>query len=140
MKTVFVFMAASALVVLSACSSPGRRIAENEAAFDTYPSAVQSKIRAGEVDIGFTQEQVRMALGKPDGTSTRTTVAGMSEVWIYRKGGGPSLGFGFGMGSGGGSTSVGTGVGVSTGGRGGDDSTRVIFEAGRVSAIERAER
>jgi hypothetical protein len=41
-----------------------------------------------------------------------------------------------GVGGGGGSTAIGTGVGVTTGGDQGDDKVRVVFEGGKVSAIE----
>ncbi len=135
MKASFTVIALCGLVFVSACSSPGRRIAKDQGAFDSYPAEVQAMIRDGRIDLGFTREQVRMALGKPDATSTRRTAAGNAEVWIYRDGGrSPRVGLGLGFGSGG----FGTGVGVSTGSRGADNSTRVVFEGARVAGIEEA--
>lgn len=125
-------------LILTACSSVSSRIARNREAFDSYPLAVQEKITRGEVDVGFTEEQVRLAMGDPDRVSTRTTADGVSEVWSYRsKKGRFSVGVGVGVFGGGGSTRVGTGVGVNTGGdRYDDERLRVVFERGQVSAVE----
>ncbi len=101
--------------------------------------AVQEKVQAGKVDLGFTQEQARMALGNPDRTYTRTTNDGTSEVWAYQDRS-PRFGFGLGVGSGGGSSSYGGGVAMSTGGNRDDDALRVVFEGGRVSALESAKK
>lgn len=76
-----------------------------------------------------------MALGDPDRRYTRTTAQGTSEVWAYRDRA-PRISLGLGIGGGGGSTAVGAGVGLTSGDRA-DDRVRVIFEQGRVSAIER---
>jgi hypothetical protein len=51
---------------LAACGSPHTRIKKNQQLFDTYPSSTQELIRAGQVEVGFTMEQTRMALGRPD--------------------------------------------------------------------------
>ena len=133
-------VAASCVLVFAGCSSsPKSRISKNQAAFNTYPADVQTKIRAGEVAVGFTAEQVTLAMGKPDNVYKRTSSAGDSEVWVYKKSS-PSLGFGLGFGTGvGSSSSVGTGVGVGTGG-GEDERARVILTGGRVSAVEKMER
>ncbi len=127
-------------VLLAGCSTVASRIDRNRAAFESYPLAVQEKIAQGEVDVGFTPEQVRMALGEPDRVSTRTTADGVSEVWGYRsKRPRFSVGVGVGVFGGGGSTRVGTGVGVNTGGdRYEDERLRVVFERGEVSAVETA--
>lgn len=121
----------------AACSSPSSRISQNQAAFDSWPAAVQEKIRAGKVDTGFTAEQVTTALGKPDHAYTRTTATGTTEVWAWSNNR-PSIGFGIGV-AGGSSTGAGVGVGsgVATSGDRNDDRIRVIFDHGIVSAIER---
>lgn len=122
------------LIAAGCASTPAQRIA-GSSAFDTYPSAIQEKILAGEVDVGFTEEMVRLALGKPDQVSRRQTSDGESEVWSYmdRK---PRLSFGFGVGGGSGRTH--TGAGVMVGGRDWSDGaqTRVIFREGTVTAVE----
>lgn len=123
------------LLGLAACGSPASRIRSDQSSFDRYPAEVQEKIRAGQIAIGFTPEQVQMALGKPSRSSVRETGTGSSEVWSYSESK-PGLSFGLGTFSGG-STSVGGGVSVGSGGST-DEKLRVVFEGGRVSAIEQA--
>lgn len=121
--------------LFAGCSTTSSRISKNQSLFDTFPAEVQAGIRAGKVDIGYTPEMVMMALGEPSRRYTRTTQNGSSEVWAYQSKA-PSVSLGLGIGSGG-RTSIGTGVGVSTGDRR-DDKVRVIFEGGKVSAVEQA--
>ncbi|MFH1498114.1 MAG: hypothetical protein ABII82_09850 [Verrucomicrobiota bacterium] len=124
--------------VLSGCqSTPEKRIAKNQTAFESMPAEVQLKIRKGEVAVGFTEQQVRLAKGEPDRIGRRTTGAGESVVWTYEK---RSGGLGFGLGIGGGSGGLGGGVGVSTGGGRTDVDARVVFEGGVVTAVENRER
>jgi hypothetical protein len=131
-----VLIASLVLIAAGCASTPAQRVA-GSSAFDTYPSAVQEKILNGEVDVGFTEEMVRLALGNPDRVSRRETSAGDSEVWSYeeRK---PRFSLGFGVSGGGGHTHTGAGVMVGSGGRDWSDGakTRVIFREGKVTAIE----
>lgn len=125
------------LTALAACSTtPESRIGKQQSTFDGYPAEVQQKIRAGEVAVGFTPEQVRLALGEPSNVTVQQTDKGEAEIWAYRESS-PAFSFGVG-GFSGGSTSVGGGVGVGTGGDRNEDRIRVRFEAGRVAAIEQA--
>ncbi|WP_052360977.1 hypothetical protein [Geminisphaera colitermitum] len=128
---------AALISLLAACSSPSSRIAKNQAAFDTWPVELQEKIRAGEVATGFTQEQVTMAMGKPDRAYTRTTAAGTTEVWAWQSSR-PSIGFGIGI-AGGSSSGVGVGVGsgIATSSDRNDDRLRVVFDRGIVTAVEK---
>jgi hypothetical protein len=136
MKTALQFTFMILLASLAACSGIDSRIDSNRSAFDTYPPDIQQKIRAGSVDIGFTAEQVRMALGDPDHRYTRQTAEGTLDVWGYRDSG-PSFSFGIGGGSFGGSTGLGGGVGVSTGTDYVEDKTRVVFQGDRVTSVEK---
>ena len=122
-------------LVLAGCSTPDSRIAKNQSAFAAYPADVQAKIRAGQVEPGFTPEMVQLALGEPLRKTTRQTEAGDAEVWIYPERG-PRFSFGLGVSSGGGRSGFGTGVGLSTGGYEPDEGMRVEFRDGKVSAIE----
>jgi hypothetical protein len=132
-------LALAALMLGAGCaSSPGSRIAKNRAEFEGYPPAVQAAIEAGRVEVGFTPAQARLALGSPDRVVTRTTATGSAEVWVYEDKG-ASMGFGLGVGLGGGP--VGGGVGVGAGGRDtARERLRVVFEAGRVSAVEQVSK
>lgn len=126
-----------AVLVLAACSSTNTRISEQQSTFDTYPPDVQQKIRAGTIDVGFTQDQVRLAVGEPSRRYTQQTAGGESEVWAYSKSS-PSFSFGLGAGSFGSGVGGGVGLGTSTGGNS-DDKLRVTFVAGRVTVVERTQ-
>ena len=126
-------LAAVGLAVAGCRSTPEKRIAKNEAAFAAMPAEVQAKIRAGQVEVGFTPQQVELAKGKPDRVVRRTTARGEEQSWIYEK---RASGLGFGLGVGGGSGGMGGGVGVSTGGRGPDVAYVVNFSEGVASSVE----
>ena len=71
-------------VFLTACAStPQTRIAASPALFATFPENVQANVRSGRIEVGYTKEMVRMALGNPNHVYTRQTAAGASEVWAY---------------------------------------------------------
>ena len=139
MKPRFLFLAGASLLFAAGCSTTDSRISKNAGLVAGWPVDVQEKVRAGQVAVGFTPEQVRVALGEPGRTMTRVEAQGAREVWVYFESA-PKFSFGIGVGGGGGGTSVGGGVGVSTGGRGDRELRRVIFEGGRVSAIEEVKR
>lgn len=60
-----------------------RRIAENQQMFDSFTPEIRKKISVGQIDIGFTEDMVRIAWGKPDHVFIRTTKNERSTVWIY---------------------------------------------------------
>jgi hypothetical protein len=135
--------ALGAALLLAGCSTVDSRIARNREAFNSWPPAVQDKVVVGQIDIGFTADQVRVALGEPDRVFTRTTADGTLQVWSYRERG-PRIGFGVGVGVGSfgnrggsfGSVGIGTGGGYLD-----DEKLGVVFDpAGRVSSIETRER
>ncbi len=138
MKTRIALATIVCALAFAGCSTPDSRIERNSAAFAGYPPAVQAKIRAGEVEVGYSEEMVQMALGKPDRTFRRQTAKEETVVWAYADKT-PTLGFGFGIGSGGHHSGGGVAVGTSTGGDRGD-RLRVIFKEGKVTAIERLDR
>ncbi len=76
-------LAALAVLSLACASTPAGRIEKNQALFDSYPADVQAMIRAGKVDLGFDQEMVRFAPGKPDETVTEVTDEGETLMWGY---------------------------------------------------------
>ena len=125
------------LLVLAGCATtPAERIAQNHAAYASWPPDVQARVKAGEVAPGFTPAQVRMALGEPDHIYSRTVANDTAEVWGYRSHQ-PRISVGLGVMGGGGSTRVGGSTVVSSGGPYLDEILRVVFEEGRVSAVEK---
>jgi hypothetical protein len=70
-------------LLLAGCATPERRIQQNQALFDSFPVAAQARIRGGQIDLGFTTEMVRIALGEPQRKLLRRTPGGEGEVWLY---------------------------------------------------------
>ena len=68
---------------LAGCSTPGSRIKDNPELFGSLPEEVQAKVQSGQIGIGFSQDAVFLALGKPDREYTRTTATGQVVVWSY---------------------------------------------------------
>jgi hypothetical protein len=139
MKTKMPLVISVLVLGLAGCSTVDSRIAKNREVFNTWPAAVQDKVVVGQIDIGFTPDQVRVALGEPDRVFTRTSGDGTSQVWSYRDRG-PRFGFGVGIGMGSFGSHGGSFGGVSLGTGGGyrdDEKMGIVFDAaGRVSAIE----
>ena len=135
LRPVFVLVCALAV---AGCSTPASRIEKNSAAFAGLPPAAQAKIRAGEIEVGYTPEMVAMALGRADRIYRRQSAEGETEVWAYADKS-PTFGFGIGIGGGGRHSGGGVAVGTSTGGDRGD-RLHVVFKDGRVTAIDRFER
>lgn len=131
----------SAVLLLAGCatSTPQSRISEHRELYRSFPSEVQRKVSAGEVDVGFTEEMVRLALGDPDRRVARETEAGTDDVWVYASKE-PRVSFGFGFGSYGRRSGSSVGVSTSTGGYGREERMRVIFRDGKVTAVERVTR
>lgn len=128
------------VVILAGCSTVDSRISGHRAAFDSWPPPVQQAVRAGKIDVGFTPEQVQVALGDPDRVFTRTAVTGRYEVWGYAERG-PRFSFGVGMGSFHHGSGVGGGMMVGTGSDFPDEVLRVVFDqTGHVSSIEQIRR
>ena len=124
-------------IVLACASSPDRRIAADPEAFDGYPPEVQQQIRDGRVAVGFTEEQVRMALGEPDRKTEVTADDQVAHVWTWRRST-PGIGIGIGGGSYGGGVGIGTGISTGTGARS-EDTRRIEFVNGVVTRIETLE-
>lgn len=130
----------STLLLAAGCatSTPQTRISEHRELYRSFPSEVQRKVSAGEVDIGFTEEMVKLALGKPGRVFTRADADGESEVWVFYKRE-PKVALGFGVSSGG-YGGVSSGVSMSTANEPDDEVMRVIFHDGKVTSIEKQVR
>ncbi len=121
------------------CSTVNSRVASAPAIMQASPEEVRRQIQAGEVAVGFTRDQVRLALGDPNGVTNRVSARGEEEVWNYQRRG-PWLRLGVGVGVASGSRSGGVGVGVGVGAREEEPRIRVIMVDGGVTAVERARK
>jgi hypothetical protein len=72
-----------AVALLGCVSTPQSRIKANPALFASFPPEAQAKIKEGVVEIGFSRDMARIALGSPDQISTRSTAKGKTEIWSY---------------------------------------------------------
>lgn len=69
------------LALVAACNTPAQRIEDNQALYDTYTPEDKAAIKSGQIRQGFDQNQVYMALGKPD----KKKASGGNEEWIWLK-------------------------------------------------------
>ena len=69
--------------LLAGCATPEKRIQQNQDVFDTFPVAAQARIRGGQIDLGFTPDMVRIALGEPQRKVLRRAADGEVEIWLY---------------------------------------------------------
>jgi len=76
-------LAVLSIIAVAGCATPESRIKEKPEVFNNFPPDVQSKVRTGQVDVGYTKDMVYIALGKPNREYTRTTAEGTFEVWSY---------------------------------------------------------
>lgn len=76
-------LAVLSVLAMAGCATPESRIREKPEVFNSFPPDVQSKVRTGQVDIGYSKDMVYIALGKPDREYTRTTAEGTVKVWSY---------------------------------------------------------
>jgi hypothetical protein len=73
------------LVAGSACQSPREsRIQQHADAYAATDAFSQNLIKKGMVDLGFTEQQVFMAVGKPNRVSRTETPEGTVETWTYK--------------------------------------------------------
>lgn len=85
MKTAMSFLAVMGVLILaSGCvSTPDRRIKAEPQLFSAFAPEIQAKVQKGEIEIGFSRDMVRLALGLPRQIHVRTTESGELEIWTY---------------------------------------------------------
>ena len=116
---------AALLASLAACTTVASRVKSHQAAFDASAPDVQEKIRRGNVGVGFTKDQVVMALGVPNRTYAKVTPAGEQEIWVYGMDYGPGTGTIPRYGDG----------GIVVGDAYFEENQRVLFEKGVVTSV-----
>lgn len=76
-------VAAFAIVLTGCANQRAVRIEEHAAAFASLSEDDQAKVRQGLIDLGFRQEHVYMALGRPTRIQRPTASAGDPQTWVY---------------------------------------------------------
>jgi outer membrane protein assembly factor BamE (lipoprotein component of BamABCDE complex) len=86
MKTSRTFIVASALVcsaLFVGCDTPDSRIASSPQIFNSLPPDQQALVKAGQIAVGFTPDEVKLALGDPTRITITTDSTGQHQVWHY---------------------------------------------------------
>ncbi len=83
MKTLTQLFFASVILTLGACDSIDSRIHANAPLFNSLDPTDQSKIKHGDIDLGFSPAMVYLALGAPDTKRQSASADGTTETWIY---------------------------------------------------------
>jgi hypothetical protein len=71
------------LGLFSGCQTVDDRIREKPAVFANVDPATQDKIKQGIIDIGYSEDMVYLALGKPDQKRESVTADNRRVTWIY---------------------------------------------------------
>jgi hypothetical protein len=77
------FMLAASLGFLVGCQTVDDRIKEKPEVFASVDPATQDKIRQGIIELGYTEDMVYLALGKPDQKRESLTSNGRTTTWVY---------------------------------------------------------
>ncbi|MDA8155041.1 MAG: hypothetical protein M0Z52_01095 [Actinomycetota bacterium] len=79
-------IAAAALVAAIFLAGCQTEVRYSPSEISRYPADVQAHIRAGEVTMGMTPDEVRFAWGSPSDINVQTPAANgdMREQWIYK--------------------------------------------------------
>lgn len=70
-------------LLLAGCSTPASRIKKNPELFNSLPPDVQANVKQGKIEVGYSTDAVRLALGQPRRVYTRKTGSGTVQVWAY---------------------------------------------------------
>ncbi len=81
----FSFLLVVVAVALSGCNTTADRIRQKSEVFASLPPADQARLRKGEVAIGDTGDMVFIALGAPTRHIESTTAKSTRTEWIYRE-------------------------------------------------------
>jgi hypothetical protein len=74
---------AAGLGLFGGCQTVESRIREKPEVFAQADLATKEKITQGIIEIGFTEDQVYLALGKPDQKRESRTENGRRVTWVY---------------------------------------------------------
>lgn len=70
-------------LLFSGCDTVAVRVLTNYDTFSKLDPKVRANIVRGRVELGYTPEMVRLALGRPNYSSSAAAVKGGYDVWSY---------------------------------------------------------
>ena len=75
-----------AVFFLQGCDTSGvaGRAQEKATVYNALSPAVQKHIKDGSVEVGYTEDMVYIALGKPNSVETKFVGSGPVQVWVYQ--------------------------------------------------------
>ncbi len=71
------------LLLAAGCQTVDTRIKEKPTAFASLDKATQDMIKHGAIGLGFTEDMVYLALGKPDQKRESLSASAHTLIWIY---------------------------------------------------------
>ena len=77
------FLLAASLGFLAGCQTVDDRIKEKPEVFAKLDAVTQDKIKQGIIELGYTEDMVYLALGKPDQMRESVSAEGKATTWIY---------------------------------------------------------
>ncbi len=86
MRTLLLTLLGAALLFAGCLSDRDRirkRIDSKPEIFQQYPEAERQRLERGELHVGDDKNAAWFVYGSPSQTSTRTTAAGKTEIWVY---------------------------------------------------------
>ena len=72
-----------AALALAGCATPAMRIKHNQELFASLSAKDQELVKQGRIELGFTPDMVKLALGEPDYVIERTDSTGTTQIWRY---------------------------------------------------------
>ena len=70
-------------LLLSGCNTAAVRVLTNYETFSKLDPKVRANILRGRVELGYTPEMVRLALGRPNYSSSSAGAKAGREIWSY---------------------------------------------------------
>ena len=70
-------------LLFSGCNTAAVRVLTNYETFSQLDPKVRANILRGRVELGYTHELVRLALGRPNYASSAAAIKGGYDVWSY---------------------------------------------------------
>lgn len=83
MRRLALFAALAASLLVSGCDTVAVRVLTNYDTFSKLDPKVRANIVRGRVELGYTPEMLRLALGRPDRAYVPGYAAGREEIWTY---------------------------------------------------------